>query len=281
MALDDVHSVLLNRVLVRLYEDVATINDQIHQVHADVAYLVQTRQVTSEDAVFILSKVPQATDPQAAVFNVEASLQELAISDIPPSSTPTNALVKQPQVIPNSGPTPYIEPPETRRPVPKIPVAPTFKAQALWEYNVENEHPDDLSFHAGEIIEVDEDSTEQNEDWWYGRVRGRAGLFPRAYVERLVHAVPPPPPPMIRKSSRPPSEVGAIAPSYVPYRSTHVAMNPADGGPNVLGLHAPRNDEAKRAKYDHYKATMANSAASGVGFGAGAALAGGLVRAIF
>lgn len=34
MALDDVHSVLLNRVLVRLYEDVATINSQIHQVHA-------------------------------------------------------------------------------------------------------------------------------------------------------------------------------------------------------------------------------------------------------
>lgn len=34
MALDDVHSVLLNRVLVRLYEDVATINAQIHQVHA-------------------------------------------------------------------------------------------------------------------------------------------------------------------------------------------------------------------------------------------------------
>lgn len=125
---------------------------------------MQTRQVTSEDAAFILSKVPQATDPQAAVFNVEASLEELAISDIPPSSTPTNALIKQSQsqsqsqgqlqpqphsqpqvqvqVVPNNGPlaaVPYTEPPQTRRPVPKVPVAPTFKAQALWEYNIDNE----------------------------------------------------------------------------------------------------------------------------------------------
>jgi hypothetical protein len=118
----------------------------------DVAYLVQTRQVSSEDAAFILSKVPQATDPQAAVFNVEASLQELAISDIPPSSTPTNALVKQSQVIPNNVPVsamPYTEPQQTRRPVPKVPVAPTFKAQALWDYNIDNEVSTPLLCRAG------------------------------------------------------------------------------------------------------------------------------------
>lgn len=104
---------------------------------------------------------------------------------------------------------------------------------------------------------MDEDSTEKNEDWWYGKVRGRSGLFPRAYVERIEHAVPPPPPPMIRKSSRPGSEVSAVAPSYIPYRSTHAAMaHPPDGGPNALGLHAPKADEARKGKYDHLKSTV-------------------------
>lgn len=119
-----------------------------HFLSTDVAYLVQTRQVSSEDAAFILSKVPQATDPQAAVFNVEGSLQELSNSEIPHSSIPTNALVKQPQVVVNNGPTstvPYTEAQQTRRPVPKIPVAPTFKAQALWEYNIDNEVSTPLS----------------------------------------------------------------------------------------------------------------------------------------
>ncbi|KAG8785889.1 hypothetical protein FRC15_000506 [Serendipita sp. 397] len=84
---------------------------------------------------------------------------------------------------------------------------------------------------------------------------------------------------MIMKSSRPSSEVNA--PSYTPYRSTHVAMNSQGNGPNALGLHAPQADEQRRNKYEHIKSTMGHSAARGAGFGAGAALAGGLVRAIF
>jgi hypothetical protein len=63
---------------------------------------------------------------------------------------------------------------------------------------------------------------------------------------------------MIRKSSRPPSEVGGVAPSYAPYRSTHMAMNPPDGSRNALGLQqqAPKNDEGRAGKYDHLKATV-------------------------
>lgn len=52
-------------------------------------------------------------------------------------------------------------------------------------------------------------------------------------------------------------------------------------GINRLGLKAPTADPEKKDKYGKLKSTMANSAAGGVGFGAGAAIGGGLVRAIF
>lgn len=50
---------------------------------------------------------------------------------------------------------------------------------------------------------------------------------------------------------------------------------------NRLGLKAPTIDGEKKDKYGKLKSAMANSAAGGVGFGAGAAIGGGLVRAIF
>jgi hypothetical protein len=100
-------------------------------------------------------------------------------------------------------------------------------------------------------------SAEKNADWWQGTIRGQTGLFPSTYVERIVHALPPSPSapaPAIMKASRPGSEVSA--PTYTPYRSTHAAMNPTDGGPNALGLQAPQGDEQKKSKYDHLKRTV-------------------------
>jgi LAS seventeen-binding protein 1/2 len=107
------------------------------------------------------------------------------------------------------------------------------------------------------VIEVEENSTEKNEDWWQGKLRGQTGLFPSSYVERITHSLPPAPPaPTIVKSSRPGSEVAA--PTYTPYRSTHVAMNQyqSEGGPNALGLQPSQPEEAKRAKYDHLRSTV-------------------------
>jgi len=277
--INDVPRMLLERVLVRLYDDVATINHRIQSVHTDVAYLVQTGQISSEDASFILSKVPVTTDPAITIHTLPSAALQGPNSPSPPP--PSNNFVNN---VPRkySGVTTSVAL-QPHRPVPKPPVVNTFQVQALWDYNIDNEHADDLSFYANDVIEVDESSTEKNEDWWQGRIRGQIGLFPSSYVERIVHSLPPvpTPAPTIMKSSRPSSEVAA--PTYTPYRSTHVAMNhyPSGGGPNALGLQPSQPDETMRGKYDHLKSTMANSAASGVGFGAGAALAGGLVRAIF
>jgi hypothetical protein len=101
---------------------------------------------------------------------------------------------------------------------------------------------------------VEEGSTEKNEDWWLGRVGGRSGLFPSSYVERIYYTLPPEPAPMVMKSSRPSSEVSA--PTYTPYRSKHVAMNPSGGGPNALGLQPTQTDEAKRARIEGLKSTV-------------------------
>jgi len=271
---NDVNSVLLNRVLIRLYEDVANINTQIHQVQADIQALVQAGHLTEEDAAFILSKVPLTTDPSV---HAAASLKALTSSDSPPPPNSDSYLAPVHNMTTSVAPTGR----ELRRPVPKIPVANTFfQATAIWDYNTNNEHPEDLTLYAGDVIEVDSKSAEANADWWTGKVRGQTGLFPSSYVERIIHSLPPPAPaPKVRSSSRPGSEVSA--PTYTPYRSTHVAMNPVGGGPNALGLQPVQQEDAKKGKYDHLKSTMANSAAGGVGFGAGAALAGGLVRAIF
>jgi LAS seventeen-binding protein 1/2 len=45
--------------------------------------------------------------------------------------------------------------------------------------------PNDLSFHAGDVIDI---TAETNADWWTGSHRGKQGLFPSNYVERLPSA---------------------------------------------------------------------------------------------
>lgn len=275
MSLNDVGSILLNRVLVRLYEDVANINSRIHQVHEDVDHLVRSGQISQDDAQFIVSTVPQATDPSARQ-------EPMYLPDSPPPNN--NSVLKPTPMKPYSNDTSVTammqSHKEARRPVPKPPVQNTFQARALWNYNTDGEHPDDLTIYQGDLVVVDANSAAQNADWWTGTVRGQTGLFPSTYVERIVHALPPSPPaPAIMKNSRPSSEVSA--PTYTPYRSAHAAMNPSDGGPNALGLQPAQADEQKAGKYDRLKSTMATSAASGAGFGAGAAIGRGLVRAIF
>jgi len=138
MALDDVHSILLNRVLVRLYEDVATINSQIHQVHADVGHLVHTKQITREDAQFIISTVPLATDPSATAMDHGQGTLESDSDSLP--SQPVLKPTPMKAYSSNTSAAAMMQShKEARRPVPKPPVANTFQARALWDYNVDNE----------------------------------------------------------------------------------------------------------------------------------------------
>lgn len=73
------------------------------------------------------------------------------------------------------------------------------------------------------------------------------------------------------------------APSHTPYRSPHANLNNynENTGVNGVGLAPATADPAKKGKFGKLGGTMANSAAGGVGFGAGAAIGSGIVRAIF
>ncbi|KAL9972092.1 hypothetical protein ACROYT_G018333 [Oculina patagonica] len=50
--------------------------------------------------------------------------------------------------------------------------------KALFDYD--SEVPDDLSFHAGDVIKI---KRKISEEWFEGEINGRVGMFPAAYVE--------------------------------------------------------------------------------------------------
>ncbi|KAG6369401.1 hypothetical protein JVT61DRAFT_14933 [Boletus reticuloceps] len=139
----------------------------------------------------------------------------------------------------------------------------TVYARAIWSYNEGGSEANDLSFAAGDMIEV---ISQKNGDWWLGRVRGQEGLFPSNHVEKV--------------------ESGALAPapvtntmattstgrSYHPFGAALHGMDtpPQNGtGVNSIGLQQASGQPEKKKKYGALGNTMANSAAGGVGFGAG------------
>ncbi len=66
-----------------------------------------------------------------------------------------------------------------RRPPPPVPSR-IRTVVALYDYKAEREG--DLSFAAGDIIEVVK-STTSADDWWTGRCKGNQGIFPANYVK--------------------------------------------------------------------------------------------------
>ncbi|KZS92367.1 hypothetical protein SISNIDRAFT_486408 [Sistotremastrum niveocremeum HHB9708] len=141
----------------------------------------------------------------------------------------------------------------------------SVKARAIWSYNENGSDPNDLTMSEGDIVEILE---EVNQDWWRGRVTktGREGLFPSNYVEKLEgesEAQSPQSPPTVKSSFR-----------------KNWDPPPTTGGTNRLGLQQVDNSSSK-AKTSKYGNQAGTAAARGVGMGAGAALGGKLVRAIF
>eukprot|EP01129_Flabellula_baltica_P015463 TRINITY_DN7891_c0_g1_i1.p1 TRINITY_DN7891_c0_g1~~TRINITY_DN7891_c0_g1_i1.p1 ORF type:complete len:372 (-),score=84.11 TRINITY_DN7891_c0_g1_i1:111-1226(-) len=69
---------------------------------------------------------------------------------------------------------PYAQPTRTPPPPPRPSSHP--KARGMWAFTAEG--PNELSFNAGDIIEI----LEQNGEWWKGTLNGKTGLFPANYV---------------------------------------------------------------------------------------------------
>ncbi|TFK50037.1 SH3-domain-containing protein [Heliocybe sulcata] len=207
----------------------------------------------------VVSQMKQNID-----FLVSQNYISTADASLMTAKLPTTAVAKAPRAVPPA-------------PVGRAAIG---KAKALWPYNEDATDPSDLVFHPGDIIDILE---ETNDDWWLGRVRGKEGLFPSNHVAK----VDTPPTPAVSPRAVPPVPAGRASTeksAYKPFMAAHHGADlppPSSGQTNSMGLQQDPKQEQKKSKFGKYGNTMAHSAAGGVGFGAGAAIGGGLVRAIF
>eukprot|EP01126_Amoeba_proteus_P033086 TRINITY_DN3236_c0_g1_i1.p1 TRINITY_DN3236_c0_g1~~TRINITY_DN3236_c0_g1_i1.p1 ORF type:complete len:197 (-),score=45.25 TRINITY_DN3236_c0_g1_i1:273-863(-) len=83
---------------------------------------------------------------------------------------------------------------------PKIEVGPKGRYKALFDWD--SQSPSELSFNAGETIELLDkcEGNLQYEGWWYGRIGTDEGWFPTSYVEEIKVAP-------VNASNRPVSDV--------------------------------------------------------------------------
>jgi len=216
----------------------------VGQIEQNVEFLASQNYISQSDASAILTNLPNVANipPPSGINGLAARVSNMMVG------TPST--------------------PETRTPAPPPPAQISLpQVKALWAYS--GDDANDLSFQPGDVIDVVE---ETNADWWTGRVHGKQGLFPSSYVERIAQPV---------DTSAP------AAPAPRPYKPFGAAYHGVDAPPppgqgvNSSGLQEAPATEEKKNKFGKYKSTLAHSAAGGVGFGAGAAIGGGLVRAIF
>lgn len=105
-----------------------------------------------------------------------------------------------------------------------------------------SKEPNDLTMAVGDVIDVVE---ETNPDWWTGRNRGKRGLFPSNYVQKL----PP------DTSSQSYNEKSYGAPGYTDYDHppSHGDNTPAvDSG----GLQPDEGQDKKKKKFGKFGNTV-------------------------
>ncbi|KAH7927974.1 hypothetical protein BV22DRAFT_1005946 [Leucogyrophana mollusca] len=238
------------------------------QLSLNVAFLESQSYLSPEDAASmraIISRLPVSA-------SVATSSHLRVTSTTTASSSTTTLGTGVARTASASGRS--VPPPPAPAPV----TAPAVYARAIWAYNEDGADPADLTFSAGELIEI---VTEKNADWWLGRARGMEALFPSNYVEKVDPASVP-----AITASLSNTQVSG-APTTRAYRPFGAALHgtdappPGGAGVNSVGLQEASGQAEKKSKFGKYGNTMAHSAAGGVGFGAGSAIGGGLVRAIF
>jgi len=109
------------------------------------------------------------------------------------------------------------------------------------------QEPNDLAMSVGDVIDIVE---ETNGDWWTGRNRGKRGLFPSNYVQKLPQDSP----------SQPYSEKSYGAPGYIDHggHPPPQQMNPGDNMPavNSVGLQPDEGQDKKKGKFGKFGGTV-------------------------
>lgn len=277
------------------------LNHITSRIKADLEFLVAEGLMSRYDADIVSNKLPSAD-----VSHPQANRAASGLASPPSSAVSTPSSERVMPALKKAPPPPPIPAVASIRTMPQ--------AKALWGYNEDGSEPADLSFPAGAIIDIVE---ETNADWWKGRTaNGREGLFPSSYAEKLPpstsnmapsfpHSATTPvsSPPDPEKShqhmggggrfSAPPPR-GGYLPPLGPQPNQWEAPSPQPapwahaGGPPVGYQQPPPppppemgGPEKKKSKFGKYGSQAGSAAASGVGFGAGAAIGSGIVNAIF
>ncbi|KAH9958574.1 SH3 domain-containing protein [Russula dissimulans] len=257
----------------------------VSQTRHNVEFLVAQNEISRDAGQRILSQLPSSSD--AAVWELSEQTRLMAI----PSAHSQHSVEYDRPSRPPSGP------PVRRVPQPQPSLQ---RARALWAYNEDGSEPNDLSFRTGDIIEV---VAETNSDWWTGKVNGKEGIFPSNYVEKIPQPAGPPSYPLPGEVRGPSPAVSPAPPQSgppAPYQPAYHGPPPGGyqsqplqpynqymGPPSqpppqqVIVQQAPPSQPPKSNRFGGLGQVLATSAAGGVGFGAGAAIGGGIVDAIF
>ncbi|KAH9481728.1 Myosin IC heavy chain [Psilocybe cubensis] len=264
----------------------------VSQTRENISFLLSAQQISPSDAMDILDKLPKVSAaPNPELDRTFPAPYTDSRNPVPPTKTPVNILAA--------------------RPVPPIPSPFLFRAKALWAYNEDGREPNDLTFAAGDIIEV---TDEKNSDWWTGRLNGKGGVFPSSYVQKLPRDPPPAHPfptgggsqypekphahpPQNFPSGPPPPQNFNNGPSYYssnpypPPQNNYYTPPPQQGNSTPIYQTAPppaapvTTVQEPEKKQGFFKGglgnTLAHSAAGGVGFGAGSAVGSGIINSIF
>uniref|UniRef100_A0A670JVA8 Myosin IE n=1 Tax=Podarcis muralis TaxID=64176 RepID=A0A670JVA8_PODMU len=126
--------------------------------------LSMTRQVSMEQP----SLPRQGASPRAKVLPTQLNLDFMNV----PDQGVAGRLSKETKPIPGGG---RAKPKPKPKPQPCLP-----QCRALYAYDAQD--TDELSFNANEFIEI---IKEDRSGWWQGRIRGKEGLFPWNYVEKI------------------------------------------------------------------------------------------------
>ncbi|KAJ8072548.1 hypothetical protein PM082_016107 [Marasmius tenuissimus] len=183
----------------------------VEQIEKNVDFLVSENYLQESQASAFLSTLANINSQQFEKVTTRrvASLQPIRrpSGGVP---TPFAPILPPPQdseeTIESSSPSPRLPP----RPTPPTETSDLPTCRAIWCYNESGVNPDELSFNAGDIIEIVEETTG---DWWTGRVNGQEGLFPSSYVDRIDVGVAAGRPP-------PPKRVVPTKPRHTPSRAT-------------------------------------------------------------
>jgi len=273
------------------------LNHITSRIKADVDFLVSEGLMSRYDADIVANKLPAIANDED---NSQRGRSGLASPPSSTASTPSTERVM----------------PALRKPPPPAPVNKSIpQAKTLWGYNEDGSELADLSFPAGATIDIIE---ETNSDWWKGRYNGREGLLPSSYVEKLPasssNTIPTSGFPQAASSPisspdpaahYPHHPGGFMAPSrnggYMPPPQQNQWGSPSPqppapwtqggGGPPPPqgGYFQPpppppevvAQQDKKKSRFGKYGSQAGSAAASGVGFGAGAAIGGGIVNALF